>query len=153
MKVTGHKPLLQFWEKDLVDKHSYVGKYGLKPTDSYDKESKKILEDQTKFMDKCETRNKECSLYMKKSQRFIKKINKLVGKILEEGKLSLNYRSRDIQTSFTSYKRAIFHLAEVDKQPPKEYWKRLKSQIIYEAEKPYRQLLILKHMLKKWPRV
>ena len=26
-------------------------------------------------------------------------------------------------------------------------------QIIYEAEKPYRQLLILKHMLKKWPHV
>ncbi|CAJ0849533.1 7021_t:CDS:1, partial [Entrophospora sp. SA101] len=41
----------------------------------------------------------------------------------------------------------------VDKQPSKQYWKRLKNQIIYEAEKPHRQELILKYLLKKWPRL
>ncbi|CAJ0877392.1 6031_t:CDS:2 [Entrophospora sp. SA101] len=61
MKVTGHRPLLQFWEKDLIERHSYVGKYGLKPVNTYDEESKKMLEVQTKFMEECDDRNKECS--------------------------------------------------------------------------------------------
>ncbi|CAJ0827522.1 3752_t:CDS:2 [Entrophospora sp. SA101] len=79
-------------------------------------------------------------------------MNKHVDKILEEGKLTLNYKSYYyIQTNFTLYKNATFHLAEVDKKSPKEYWGRLKHQMIYKAEKPCQQELILKHMLKKWP--
>ncbi|CAJ0908233.1 11728_t:CDS:1, partial [Entrophospora sp. SA101] len=104
-----------------------------KPVTSYDEESKKRLDDQIKSMYECETHNNEWVLYMRKSQRFIKKMNKPVGEILEEGILTLDYESYYIQTNFTSYKRATFHLAEVDEQPPEKYWKRLKHQIIYET--------------------
>src|SRR5687767_13678875 len=106
---------------------------------SHDEESKKRLDDQMEFMDECETRNKEYRLYIWESGGFIDKMDKLVCKILEEGKLTLNYKLDHIQTNFTSYKRAISHLSEVDEQPPEEYWKRLEDQIIYEAEKPCRR--------------
>src|SRR6185369_16427847 len=106
-----------------------------------------------KFADECEERNKETKLYMKKTRRFIKKINKHVLKIVRGGKLTFSYKPYYIYTRFTSYKRAIFYFAEIDKQPRKDYWKRLKSQIICEAERPFRREIILKHLLQKWPRL
>ncbi|CAJ0827476.1 7988_t:CDS:2 [Entrophospora sp. SA101] len=87
---------VQFWRKDIIEKHSYVVKYGLKPVETYDDEDKKMLEVQKNFMEECEDRNKECSFYMKKSKIFIEEINNLVDGVIEEGELTLNYESHYI---------------------------------------------------------